>query len=67
MRTLIMVTLALTVTAAGCDDGNQVDFSGDDLGPELHSILSEEGFIKLGLTREWVYFALSDSARVQAQ
>ncbi len=65
MRTVLLMALALTLM--GCGDRDQVDFSGEDLGVELHSILSEDGFVRMGLTREWVYFALSDSARAEAQ
>lgn len=65
MRTVIVMALALTLM--GCGDRDQVDFSGEELGVELHSILSEDGFVRMGLTREWVYFALSDSARAEAQ
>lgn len=67
MRTSMIIALALMLTLIGCGDRDQVDFSGDELGAELHSILSEDGFVKMGLTREWVYFALSDSARAEAQ
>ena len=65
MRTVMVMALALTLM--GCGDRDQVDFSGEDLGVELHSILSEDGFVRMGLTREWVYFALSDSARAEAE
>ena len=65
MRTMMVMALALTLM--GCGDRDKVDFSGDELGVELHSILSEDGFVEMGLTREWVYFALSDSARSEAQ
>ena len=65
MRTLLVMTLA--VILAGCGDQDQVDFGGDDLGPEIHAVLSEDGFVRMALTREWVYFELSDSARAEAQ
>jgi hypothetical protein len=65
MRTLIALTLALALI--GCDRGTDVDFGGETMGPDLHAIVSEDGSVKMGLTREFVYFALSDSARTQAQ
>ena len=66
MRSLIAVALA--VSLAGCGDrGSRVDFGGEDMGPDLHAILSEDGGVKMGLTREYVYFALSDSARAEAR
>lgn len=65
MRTLIALTLAVALT--GCDRGTDVDFGGEAMGPDRHAIVSEDGSVKMGLTREFVYFALSDSARAQAQ
>lgn len=65
MRTLTVLTLAMALV--GCDRGTDVDFGGEAMGPDLHAIVSEDGSVKLGLTREFVYFALSDSARAQAQ
>jgi hypothetical protein len=66
MRTVMALTLAAAL--AGCGDrSGAVDFGGEDIGPDLHAIASEDGAVKMGLTREWVYFALSDSARAEAQ
>lgn len=65
MRTVMVMALGLALV--GCGDRDQVDFSGEDLGVELHSILSQDGVVEMGLTREWVYFALSDSTRAEAQ
>jgi hypothetical protein len=65
MRTIIALTLA--VALAGCDRGTDVDFGGETMGPDLHAIVSEDGSVKMGLTRQFVYFALSDSARAEAQ
>ena len=65
MRSLLV--MALAVTLAGCGDSDdQVDFGGGDIGPDLHAIESRDGIVKMGLTQEWVYFALSDSARAEA-
>lgn len=66
MRGLIAVALA--VMLAGCGDRDtDVDFGADDLGPELAAVLSQDGNVKMGLTDRYVYFALSDSARAEAQ
>ena len=66
MRIFAATLLALTL--AGCGDpGNEVDFSGDEIGPDIHAIVSDDGVVKMGLTREWVYFALSDSTRAEAE
>ena len=66
MRSVFTVVLALAVAGCGDSDGG-VDFSGGDLGPDLHSVESEDGAVRMGLTREWVYFTLSDSVRARAQ
>ncbi len=66
MRWLWVAAMAATLLGCG-DRGNQVDFSGDDIGPELHAIHSRDGAVKMGLTRDWVYFALSDSVRAEAE
>lgn len=66
MRSLIAIALAATL--AGCGDrGNQVDFGGDDIGPDIEAIHSQDGSVKMALTQDWVYFALSDSMRAEAQ
>ena len=62
-----LLVMALAVALVGCGDrDNQVDFGGGEIGPDLHAIESRDGVIKMGLTQEWVYFALSDSARADA-
>ena len=66
MRSLIVVALAVGLTGCGDRDGH-VDFSGDDLGPDTHAIVSQDGALKMGLTERWVYFMLSDSMRAEAQ
>ena len=66
MRSLLAIAMAAVL--AGCGDPDAgVDFSGEDLGPDVHSVLSEDRVVKLGLTRDWVYFELSDSVRAEAQ
>ncbi len=58
------LALLLLVPLAACGDRGRpsVDFGGRDLGPDLFAIRSTDGGVKLGLTGEFVYFALSDSA-----
>lgn len=64
----LLIAVALAVALVGCGDrGNQVDFGGEEMGPDVHAVVSEDGNVKLGLTLEYVYFALSDSARAEAQ
>lgn len=66
MRSLIAVALA--VALAGCGDRDAaVDFGDEEMGPDVHAVLSEDGSVKMGLTQEHVYFALSDSMRAEAQ
>ncbi len=61
------LALALLVPLAACGDRDRpdVDFGGSDLGPDMYAIHSRDGGVKMGLTPEFVYFALSDSV-VQA-
>ena len=66
MRSLLVVTLVAALAACG-DRGGGVEFDGEDLGPDVHAVLSEDGSVKMGLTEEWVYFALSDSVRAEAR
>ena len=66
MRSLLAIAMAAALVGCGDRDAG-VDFSGEELGPDIHSILSEEGVVKMGLTRNWVYFELSDSVRAEAQ
>lgn len=66
MRSVLALALAAVLVGCGDRDG-AVDFSGNEIGPDLHAVVSEDGAVKMGLTREWVYFALSDSARARAE
>lgn len=66
MRTALAV--ALMVALVGCGDRDSpMDFSGDEVGPDVHVIHSRDGNLKMGLTEGWVYFTLSDSTRAEAQ
>lgn len=66
MRSLIVAVLAVAVVACG-DRSNQVDFSADDIGPDVQAIVSRDGNLKLGLTRDLLYVTLSDSVRAEAR
>ena len=67
LRALAATTLLFATAACGDDAGGDVDMSGDELGPDRFAVLSENEEIKLGLTDDVVYFALSDSSRQEAQ
>jgi hypothetical protein len=63
-----LLTLALMVPLAGCGGGDtDVDFGGDEIGEDRFSVLSRDGEIKMGLTEEFVYFALSEAALEEAR
>lgn len=66
MRSLLAIAMAVALVGCGDPDAG-VDFSGEDLGPDIHSVLSEDRLVKMGLTRDWVYFELSDSVRAEAR
>lgn len=68
MRRSLAAALLIPVLA-GCGDRPEadMDFGGEDIGPDRHAILSEDGNVKLGLTDEFVYFALSDQALEEAR
>lgn len=54
--------LTVLVPLLGCGDSvPQVDFGGEDLGPERFAVLSQDGDVKMGLTDDFVFFAVSDS------
>lgn len=60
--------LLLLVPLLGCgDSGNEMDFGGEEIGPDRHAMLSEEGDVKMGLTDRYVYLALSDSIVADAR
>lgn len=63
-----LLILSLLVGVTGCDSpGGDVDFGGDDMGPDRYSVLSEDGEVKMGLTDAVVYFALSDSLQAEVR
>lgn len=63
-----LLTMALLAALVGCDQGDaDMDFGDEDLGPDVHSMASTEGEVKMGLTEEFVYFALSEEAVEEAR
>lgn len=66
MRCCLAFLLLAPFVACG-DQGADVDFSGDDLGEDRFAINSEDGGVRMGLTDEFVYFALSDSVLAEAR
>ncbi|MBW3552691.1 MAG: hypothetical protein KY466_04225 [Gemmatimonadetes bacterium] len=66
MRTRL--TLLLLAPLAACSDGGaDMDFGGEDLGEDRFAIRSDDGAVRMGLTDDVVYFALSDSVRAVAR
>lgn len=62
------LTLLLLAPLAACGDpGSDLDFGGEDLGEDRFAVDSEDGAIRMGLTDDVVYFALSDSVRAVAR
>ena len=63
-----MLALALLVPLAACGGGDtEVDFGADDIGEDRFSVLSRDGEVKMGLTDDFVYFALSEASLEQAR
>jgi hypothetical protein len=58
--------LAPLLMGCGGDRGD-VDMGGEDLGPDRFAVESREGEVKMGLTDQAVYFALTDSAAERAR
>ena len=66
LRTIAAIALAAAALAA-CDTGPEMDFGGEDLGPDRFVVHSDSGAVRMGLTDEFVYFALSDSVLAAAR
>jgi hypothetical protein len=65
MRTSVTAALALPLltVAMACGDRPDVDFGGRDVGPELFAIVSTDGAVRLALTDDYVYLAVTDQTR----
>ncbi len=63
------VALLVLVPLMGCGDRDQpdMDFGGEELGPDRHAMLSEHGDVKMGLSDRYVYLMLSDSVVSEAR
>lgn len=60
--------LALLIPLLGCgDDTPDVDFGGEEPGPDRYAVLSTDGEMKMGLTEDFLYFALSERTREEAR
>lgn len=66
MRRAMLLTLALPFLGCG-DPGADVDFGGEELGPDRHAIMTDDEGVKMGLTDRYVYFALADSVVEEAR
>ena len=60
MRALIAIVLLAQIAACG-DAGADVDFDASDIGEDRFAVASRDGAVRMALTDEFVYFALSDS------
>lgn len=67
MRYLTIVVLTLSLAGCGDRDNASMDFGGEEIGPDRHAVVGEDGDIKLGLTDEYVYFALSEETLGKAR
>jgi hypothetical protein len=67
MRALWAVAI-LVPALAGCERPDaDVDFGGDDIGPDVHSMVSAGGEVRMGLTERYVYLALSEEKLEEAR
>ena len=69
-RVVALVGLAgLAALLAGCGDHEdaEIDLGGEDLGPDRYAVLTDDGAVKMGLTDDYLYFALSQRSREEAR
>ncbi len=63
MKTFVTLSLALSLAAAlsGCGgDRPDMDLGGRDIGPDLFAITSEDGNVRMALTDQYMYLALTE-------
>lgn len=63
MRVHVLAALPLLTVAIACGDSPDMDFGGRDVGPDLFSIVSTDGAVRMVLTDDFVYLALTDQTR----
>lgn len=66
-RTGVLVAAVAMVAAWGCRGDQRIDFGGKDLGEERLAIVSTDGSVRLVLTDEHLYFALSEEVAGEAR
>jgi len=59
MGTLFLLPLAATLVACGGDRAD-MDFGGRDIGPDLFTVTSTDGNVRMALTDGFMYFALTE-------
>jgi hypothetical protein len=64
---LAALGLPLLAAAVACGDASDVDFGGRDIGPDLFSIVSTDGAVRMALTDDYVYLTLSDDKREEVR
>jgi hypothetical protein len=62
-----ILALSLMLTVVGCGDRPDVDFGGRDLGPDLFSIVSTDGAVRMTLTDDFLYIALAEETAEQVR
>jgi hypothetical protein len=64
----LALPLLILMATAGCGgDRPDMDLGGKDVGPELFSIVTTDGAVRMVLTDEFVFLALADSVREEAR
>lgn len=68
MAVALALPLAALLATTGCGgDRPDVDLGGRDVGPDLFAIETTDGGVRMVLTDEFVYLALTDSVREEAR
>jgi hypothetical protein len=67
MRIALALPLAALLATTACGDRPDVDLGGRDVGPDLFTIVTSDGGVRMVLTDAFVYLALTDSVREEAR